>query len=176
MIRAELWNLSDERDADGFSRYEWAGQITVADGVVEAEGEFAEELVALHPDEPWRDMKVLPLDVDHPVSLRLSDDPDRWLRFLPYSFRTPYIVCEIVQDDNPWQPPEDEDNDPIEVTLDLDRRIQALVDAQDEAILNGTASADEQALTLGRVVAVRSTRDLLAEAKERRARELGEEA
>lgn len=179
MIRLEFWELTDSTPEDPVGRYEWCGFIEVADdGTITWEGAAPQWIVdpAGLPELEWMEpMTVLALDTGEKLSH--TADPERWARFLPYHFRNPYLICEIVRDDNPWQwPEEEEDDEPIEVTLDIERRIQALLDAQDEAILDGTAHPDEQAMILGQVVEIEPGESLLSQAKRRRARELGEEA
>lgn len=181
MIRVEFWDLADSDDPadDGFGRYVWGGFIEAEGQELRHGGWLAERILDPAQGIPelsyMEPMTVVALDADPPRSLSHTEDPERWARFLPYHFRTAYTVCEIVHDDTPWSEPAFEDDQPIEVALDRDARIAALTRAQDDAILDGRADASEQELVLGRVVKVKSTSEMLAEAKEYRRRELAGE-
>jgi hypothetical protein len=49
------------------------------------------------------DLERLVLSVSTGEAIRWEDDPEEWARSLPGSYRSPYLLAEIVHDDNPDQ-------------------------------------------------------------------------
>lgn len=89
MIRAELQQSYFDEQHDDFA---WR---TVASITVEDDGTH-------HGECPERfGLRKVVLDPERHERVRFDDDPARWLRWLPDSYRTGDLAVHIVHDDDP---------------------------------------------------------------------------
>ena len=134
MVEVELWSYRGD-DPSAETVYEWLWTLRVDGRDFELRGALEHfdpqlKIINLRGRTNWLGQVKR--------SLSFVDDPEEWARSLVAAYRTPYLVPYTVHDDDPIVADPEVERAPLELSAPAEGRLQALYEAQDEAILDGS--------------------------------------